>query len=107
MTTPWGKPLATYASRADFYTARPDLAKGWTIPKRSHDGPLGFDVHNSDDFVITLCTPEADSRRDVDSVTGVVTAFECETGEIHVIAEDMTHGDATRRFAPQERRGKD
>lgn len=100
MTTPWGTPLATYASKSDFYTARPALGEGWKWAEHPGDAPLGADVHFGDDFTITVCAPEADTHQDLAAITGVVTAYERATGEIHVLAENMTHAAATRRFTP-------
>ncbi|MFF7684509.1 hypothetical protein ACFZA2_17295 [Microbacterium sp. NPDC007973] len=99
MTTPWGQPLATFDNRDDFYGAYPQLLEGWTVAKHQTRAPFGVDVDFKDDFLVTLCAPEQQAGAyPMSAVTGVATAFDQETGEIHVLAENITHADAVQRF---------
>lgn len=99
MTTPWGDPLATFDNRDAFYAAYPQLAVGWPLDKPPHDAPLGVDVDNQKDYLVTLCTPSQKAGdHPQGDITGVATAWDFKTERVHVLAENITHADAERRF---------
>lgn len=102
MTARRGNPLKTFQNRDDFYAAYPELADGWgDVKKAPGSAPLGLDVDNDDDSLVTLCAPEKQaSALPISGVTGVATEYDHKTGEIHVLAEDITHAAAEQRFKP-------
>lgn len=102
MTTRWGKPLRTFKNRDDFYAAYPELAEGWGDVKQAPgDAPLGPDVLNDGRSLVTVCAPyERAIAYQMSDVTGVATEYDHKTGEINVLAENITHGDAEQRFKP-------
>ena len=99
MTTPWGAPLETFDNRDDFYAAYPQLASGWNVADAPGSAPLGPDVDNQDDYLVTVCAPSAQATAyPMSGVTGVATAYDHRTGQIHVLDTNITHADAERRF---------
>lgn len=102
MTTRWGNPLRTFQNRDDFYAAYPELAEGWgDVKKAPGSAPLGPDVLNDDHSLVTVCAPhERAIAYPMSNVTGVATEYDHKTGEIHVLAENITYGAAEQRFKP-------
>lgn len=102
MTTRWGNPLRTFQNRDDFYAAYPELAEGWgDVRKAPGSAPLGLDVLNDDDSLVTVCSPHEQAiAYPMSGVTGVATEYDHKTGEIHVLAENITHAAAEQRFKP-------
>jgi len=102
MTTRKGNPLKTFQNRDDFYAAYPELAEGWgDVKKAPGNAPLGLDVHHGKESLVTVCAPSDEAGAyDMGGVTGVATEYDHKTGEIHVLAEDITHAEAERRFKP-------
>lgn len=69
------------------------------MDKPPHPAPFGVDVDNKDGYVVALCTPSQEANaQSVSDVTGVATAYDPRTGQIHVLAENITHANATQRF---------
>jgi hypothetical protein len=102
MTTRFDNPLKTFQNKDDFYAAYPELAEGWGDFNKAPGGaPLGPDVHFYDESIVTVCAPHDEANAsDMGGVTGVATEYDRKTGEIHVLAEDITHAEAERLFKP-------
>lgn len=90
----------TFADRAAFYEAYPQLAHGWTVEEHKFPAPLGSDVGwSTNRYLITVAHPDGPNH--ADSVQGPATvalAFSRKTGKIHVLGEGVGHAEAKRRW---------
>ena len=92
--TPFGNAIATYPSRDDFYADYPAAATGWDWQNHGGSAPLGSDIFPDDKrWVITTCHPAHQENG-----SGPVTAFDRETGEVHVLETSMNYKEAEKKY---------
>ena len=93
--TPWGRAVAVYKDRNDFYDDYPHLELGWNLETHIGTAPLGADLAPGDRWLGTFCYPGTGPHEEA---TGVAIAFDHQTGEIHVLKPGVNFTQAEQLF---------
>lgn len=97
---PFGPEIDSFDSVADFYTAHPDVAKGWSIEQRKPaEPPFGPDLSSEGEWSLVVAVPGLESRKhDTRDMRGLPLAFNHVTQKVLVLGGPMLVKDVEDRF---------